>query len=198
MANTLRVTSGTSTATTTLEYTPGATPQSLTGDERDGRTLVFRTEEVLDSIAVNYAFDYEDYQTYYSVENLYIQDAETTRHLLYDRIPRSTIACYLLSEDYFALKGTILEAFNTMGSKTIEQLRQDYRVPRFRQLDIEVIRHNYAEYMEALLQIFAEASQHQLVESYGRWHYPQHAEWNQTRTPPVNPDYLFGQRRSRM
>ena len=85
-----------------------------------------------------------------------------------------------------------------MGSKSIEQLRRDYRVPAFRQLDIEVIRHNYAEYMEALLQIFAEASHYQLVEGYGRWHYPQPAEWNQTRTPPVNPDYLFGQRRSRM
>ena len=97
-----------------------------------------------------------------------------------------------------ALKGTILEAFNTMGSKSIEQLRRDYRAPAFRQLDIEVIRHNYAEHMEALLQIFAEASHYQLVEGYGRWHYPEHAEWNQTMTPPVNPDYVFGQRRSRM
>ena len=162
-----------------------------------GRTLIFRTEEVLDSIAVIYAFDYADYQTYYSVENLYIQDAETTRHLLYDRITRSTIACYLLSEDYFIPKGTILGGFNTMGSKTIEQLRQDYNIPRFRQLDIEVILYNYSEYMEALLQIFSEGHQQGLVESYGRWHYPL-AEWNQTRTAPVNPDYLFAQRRSRM
>ena len=187
-----------SIATTTLDYTPGEDPRALAGEDCHGRTLIFRTEEVLDSIAVNYAFDFADYQTYYSVENLYIQDAETTRHLLYDRITRSTIACYLLSEDYFALKGTILGVFNTMGSKTIEQLRHDYDIPHFRQLDIEVIRHNYAEYMEALLQVCAEASQHGLVESYGRWHYPQHAEWNQTRTPPVNPDYLFAQRRSRM
>ena len=174
------------------------TTSALTGDERHGRTLRFRAEEILDSIAINYAFDYADYATYYSVENLYIQDAETTRHLLYDRIPRSTIACYLLSEDYMALKGTILEVFNTMGSKSIEQLRRDYLVPAFRQLDIEVTRNSYAEYKEALLQIFLEASHYQLVESYGRWHYPAQAEWKQTMTPPVNPDYVFGHRRSRI
>ena len=84
-----------------------------------------------------------------------------------------------------------------MGYKTREQLRQDYHIPFIRQLENEVIRHNYAEYMEALLQIFAEASQQGLVESYGRWHYPP-AEWSQTRNPLVNPDYLFAQRRSRM
>ena len=84
-----------------------------------------------------------------------------------------------------------------MGSKTIEQIRQDYNIPHFRQLDIEVIRHSYAEYMEALLQVFAEAGHRGLVQNYGTWHYPP-AEWNQTRTPPVNPDYLFAQRRSRM
>jgi hypothetical protein len=186
-----------SIATTTLDYNPGETPAALTGDDRHGRTLVFRTEEVLDSIAVHYAFDYVDYQEYYSVENLYIQDAETTRHLLYDRIPRSTSACYLLSEDYFALKGTILEVFTSLKYKTREQLRQDYQLPFFRQLDTEVIRHNYAEDMEALLLIFSEASDSGLVESYGRWHYPP-AEWNQTRNPAVDPDYLFGQRRARL
>ena len=63
-----------------MNYIPGADPQGLTGEERHGRTLTFRTEEILDSIAVNYAFDYADYQSYYSVERLYIQDAETTRH----------------------------------------------------------------------------------------------------------------------
>jgi hypothetical protein len=186
-----------SIATTTLDYNPGEEPTALTGDDRHGRTLVFRTEEVLDSIAVHYAFDYADYQEYYSVENLYIQDAETTRHLLYDRIPRSTIACYLLSEDYFALKGTILEAFTSLKYKTREQLRQDYRIPFMRQLDNEVLRHNYEEYMEALLQVFAEAGHRGLVQNYGTWHYPP-AEWNQTRNPAINPDYLFGQRRARL
>ena len=186
-----------SIATTTLDYHQEGDPIALAGDERHGRTLVFRTEEVLDSIAVHYAFDYPDYQAYYSVENLYIQDAVTTRHLLYDRIPRSTIACYLLSEDYFALRGTILAALNALGHKTREQLRQDYQLPFFRQLDNEVILHNYAEHMEALLQIFTEAGKRGLIESYGRWHYPP-AEWNMTRTPAVNPDYLFGQGRARL
>ena len=97
-----------------------------------------------------------------------------------------------------ALKGTILELFNTMGSKSIEQSRRDYRIPAFRQLDIDVVRGSYMEYKEALLQVFVEASHHKLVESYGRWHYPAQAEWNQTMTPPVNPDYVFGQRRSRI
>ena len=98
----------------------------------------------------------------------------------------------MLSKELFSRLSTL------WGSKSTEQLRQDYHVPRFRQLDIEVIRHNYAEYMEALLQIFSEASHYQLVEAYGRWHYPAQAEWNQTMTPPVNPDYVIGHRRSRI
>ena len=42
-----------SIATTTLDYTPGAEPQGLTGEDRHGRALYFRTEEILDSIVVN-------------------------------------------------------------------------------------------------------------------------------------------------
>ena len=97
-----------------------------------------------------------------------------------------------------SLKGTILELLNTMGSESLEHLVRDYRIPAFRQLDMEVVRGNYDEYKEALLQIFIEASHHNMVESYGRWHYPAQAAWNQTVTPPVRPDFVFGQQRSRI
>ena len=97
-----------------------------------------------------------------------------------------------------SLKGAILELLNTMGSKSLEQLARDYRIPAFRQLDMEVVRGNYNEYKEARVQIFIEANHHSMVESYGRWHYPAQAEWNQTMIPPVRPDYVFGQQRSRL
>ena len=97
-----------------------------------------------------------------------------------------------------SLKGTILGLLNTMGSKGLEQLVRDYRIPAFRQLDMEVVRGNYSAHKEALLQVFIEASHHSMVESYGRWHYPAQAEWNQTMTPPVRPDYVVGQQRSRI
>ena len=81
-------------ATTTLDYAPNETPLPRTGEDRHGRSLKFRVEEVLDIIPINYQFDFNEYLTYYSVQNLYIQDAETTKHLLLDTIPRSTMACY--------------------------------------------------------------------------------------------------------
>ena len=97
-----------------------------------------------------------------------------------------------------SLKGTILELLNTMGFKSLEQLVHDYIIPPFRPLDMEVVRANYDEYKEALLQIFIEASYHGMIESYGRWHYPEQATWNQTMTPRVRPDFVFGLQRSRM
>ena len=108
------------------------------------------------------------------------------------------MACYLLSEDYMSLKGTILELLNTMGTKSLEQLVHDYNLPSFRPLDMEIVRANYEEYKEALLQIFHEANYQSMIDSYGRWHYPEQATWNQTMSPPVRPDYVFGLQRSRM
>ena len=108
------------------------------------------------------------------------------------------MACYLLSEDYMSLKGTILELLNTMGSKSLEQLVHDYNIPSFRPLDMEIVRANYDEYKEALLQIFHEANYKNMIDSYGRWHYPEQATWNQTMSPPVRPDDVFGLQRARM
>ena len=99
------------------------------------------------------------------------------------------MACYLLSEDYISLKGTSLELLNTMGTKGLEQLVYDYNLPSFRPLDMEIVRANYEEYMEALLQIFLEANYQNMIESYGRWHYPEQATWNQTMSPPTSSDY---------
>ena len=41
------------------------------------------------------------------------------------------MACYLLSEDYMSLKGTMLELLNNMGTKSLEQLAHDYNLPPF-------------------------------------------------------------------
>ena len=57
---------------------------------------------------------------------------------------------------------------------------------------MEIVRTNYEEYKEALLQIFHEANYQQMIDSYGRWHYPAEATWNQTTSPPVRPDYVVG------
>ena len=61
---------------------------------------------------------------------MYIQDAETTRHILFDQIPRSTIACYLLAEGYESVKKTILGVFNSVGARTKEQLTGAYNSER--------------------------------------------------------------------
>ena len=41
-----------------------------------------------------------------------------------------------------------------MGTKGLEQLVRDYNLPSFRPLDMEIVRENYEEHKEALLQIF--------------------------------------------
>ena len=108
------------------------------------------------------------------------------------------MACYLLSEDYLSLKSRILEIIHTMGTSTREQLVHHYSLPLNRPLDMDTAEYNYEEYKEALLQVFAEAHYRGMGDEYGRWHYPQEAEWRTTTFPPVRPDYQFPQSRSRM
>ena len=62
-----------SVATTALSYLPDRAVQPLSGEEVHGRVLRLRTEEVLDSIAIDYQIDSAEYVKYYSVENLWMQ-----------------------------------------------------------------------------------------------------------------------------
>ena len=55
-----------------------------------------------------------------------------------------------------------------MGTKTREQLVQDYSHPLGRPLDMDTVKYNYEEYKEALLQIFTDASYHIMGDEYGR------------------------------
>ena len=108
------------------------------------------------------------------------------------------MACYLLSEDYLSLKSRILEIIHTMGTRTREQLVQDDSLPLNRPLDMDTVKYNYEEYKEALLQIFTEANYRSMGDEYGRWHYPEEAEWRTTTFPPVRPDYQHPVSRSRI
>ena len=44
------------------------------------------------------------------------------------------------------------------GFQEYRTIRRDYLIPAFRQLDIDVVRGNYLEYTEALLQMFMEGN----------------------------------------
>ena len=92
----------------------------------------------------------------------------------------------------------MLEIIHTMGTRTREQLVQDYSLPLNRPLDMDTVKYDYEEYKGALLQIFTEAHYHSMGYEYGRWHYPSQAEWRQPTLPPARPDYDHAILRSRM
>jgi hypothetical protein len=78
----------------------GKTPVALTGRSRHGGLLQRRFEEVLDTRVVDYELNYMTYIEDYSTRNVYLYDMETTRSILYDKIPRSAFACYMLMANY--------------------------------------------------------------------------------------------------
>ena len=89
-------------ATTVCDSTNAGEAIPLRGKDRHGRVLQFRIEEILDTVSVDYNIDYLQHPEFYSVRNHYVSDAETTRSILFDKIGRSTFACYLLRVDYDA------------------------------------------------------------------------------------------------
>ena len=71
---------------------------------------------------MDYTINYQTYQEFYNARSHYVSDAEITRSLLFDKISRSTFACYLLRVDYNSLVMHSLDKLRYIGTHTIEEI----------------------------------------------------------------------------
>jgi hypothetical protein len=78
------------------------------GSNKHGRALFFRTDEISDSITIDYTdVDMAGYVDYYTSDHQYLRDRETVRHALYETIPRSFFACHFTFVGWVETKKTM-------------------------------------------------------------------------------------------
>ena len=70
-----------------------------------------RVEELLDAVSVDYTIHEKTSLDYYSLSNLYFNDDETVRHLIYDKISSPTLASVIMSAQGDTINNLIFDFY---------------------------------------------------------------------------------------
>jgi hypothetical protein len=193
-----------SIATTRGDYDPNTNTWYDTLDARDrhGRMLKLRVEELLDTVAIDYAIPEIGYWNNYSLKNLYFFDDETVRHLIYDKIISSTFACGLINgQEQSMFNNFVLDFMNRLTipeGKTVAQVLEMYPDLNRARVSQETLNFNYMEFRKGLAEIFNQCKSTNMPKNYGSWTSPDNMNWQGTRLAPVAPSYNFTPTTSRL